>query len=74
MIHDEYELAYDVIRYAMTKIWPDDTGKLQFLRNAIYKAHSFLADELEQMEEEAAELGLDKWIAEEKEEALDEEK
>jgi hypothetical protein len=55
----------------------DETGKLQGLKNVIYKAHSFLQDEREYMEEEVKDLGLDKWMAEaeaEREFAKDEER
>lgn len=74
----EYEASYDVVRYAM-KLFKkgDGTGKLQGLKNVIYNAHCFLQDELEYMEEEAKDLGLDKWIAEdeaEREMAEDEER
>ena len=72
------DAAADIEDYAMTLFQEGDgTGKLQGFKNVIYKAHSFLQDELEYMEEEIKDLGLDKWIAEdeaEREMAEDEER
>lgn len=71
------ECAYDIVRAAMALF---DESDLQTLKNAIHLASVFLNDELDELESEAQELGLNVWIAtqteadvQEEQERLDEE-
>ena len=64
----QYTAAYDVIRYAMTLVDDDNVcSKLQMLKNVLHIAEVFVHEELDQLPEQAEELGLDKWQEEEKE-------
>lgn len=74
---EDYRLAYGIVRQAMS-LYPEPD--LQSLRNALYFAHCFVNEELDEMEEKAKELGLDVWItrqaeddAQEEQERLDQE-
>lgn len=60
----EYECAYDIVRAAMELFEKPDLQKLQM---AMYSAHFFLDMELDDMPEKVQELGLDVWIAKQKE-------
>lgn len=66
----EYECAYDIVRAAMALF---ETPDLRTLKNALHFASTFVNDELEEMPDEAQELGLDKWIEHEEEERVEEE-
>jgi hypothetical protein len=64
---DEYAVAYDVVRHAMTLVFDSDVcSKLQMLENVLHIASFFVAEELDELAEKAAELGLDKWQQEAK--------
>lgn len=65
------ERAYDIVRAAMRLF---ETPELQTLKNAMHLASVFLNDELEEMEDEAQELGLDAWIVKQQEDEEAEEK
>lgn len=67
---DEYEFGYDIIRWAMTQF---DEPDLECLRNALHKASVFVNQELEEMEDETTELGLDKWLKHEEEKRAEQE-
>lgn len=56
----EMECAYDIVRAAMELFEEPD---LRTLKNAMYFAHYFVNEELDELEEEAKELGLDVWMA-----------
>lgn len=60
----EQELAYEIVRSAMTLF---EEPNLRTLKNAMHFASVFLNDELDEMEDEAEELGLDVWIKKQKE-------
>ena len=60
----EQQCAYDIVRAAMTLF---ETPDLRTLKNAMSLASVFVSDELEEMEDEAQELGLDVWMAKQKE-------
>jgi len=64
----EYQMAYDTIRHAM-KLVTDYHGEsnLTRLANVLYKASFFVNDELDELPEEAEELGLHVWQQEERE-------
>lgn len=67
----EYEVAYEVIRYAMTLVDKHDLGSL---KNALHKASFFVNDELDELPELVEELGLGDWLEAEQadDEAVDE--
>jgi hypothetical protein len=61
----EYDCAYGIVRAAMALFGEPD---LQTLKNAMYFAHCFLDEELDEMsDEELKAFGLDVWIAKQKE-------
>jgi len=69
-IHDsyEYEMAYAIVRYAMTLADDDEVcSKLMNLQNALHTASVFVNEELNELPELAHEMGLDKWQEEDKE-------
>ena len=64
-VRHEYERSYDILRAAMALF---DEPDLLTLKNAMYFAHSFLDEEMDHEPELVSDLGLDAWIAHEKEE------
>ena len=79
----EYEAAYDIVRHAMTLVGNEPAGfsasehlrpdaeeacsRLETLKAIVYLAWTFVNEELDEMPEEAADLGLDVWQQEDKE-------
>lgn len=58
----EYELAYDVVRYAMEQVvGATHQGRLQALKCVLDTASFFVNHELDELEDKARKLGLDEW-------------
>lgn len=60
-----YPLAYEIVRHAMTVVGEYD---LKALRTALDVASTFVSEELEEHPDKTNELGLDKWLLNEKNE------
>lgn len=58
-----YPLAYDIVKHAMTVV---GEYNLKALRTALDIASTFVAEELDELPDKAKELGLDKWLLNEK--------
>lgn len=58
-----YPLAYEIVRHAMSVVGEYD---LKALRTALEFASTFVSEELEELPDKTNELGLDKWLLNEK--------